>query len=120
MIADSAGKPQKVNRAAPNAPSVIYDAVAIPGGKSAATLAKSGLAVHFVNEAYRHGKPMLVFGAGAKLLDAAGVPQKLADGSDDPGLLLAGTGVAGEALGGFIEALAKHRHVERAMNPSPV
>jgi hypothetical protein len=29
MITDSAGKPQKVNRAAPNAPSVIYDAVCI-------------------------------------------------------------------------------------------
>jgi hypothetical protein len=28
MITGSAGKPQKVNRAAPNAPSVIYDAVA--------------------------------------------------------------------------------------------
>ncbi|HEY4136351.1 MAG TPA: catalase, partial [Alphaproteobacteria bacterium] len=54
-ISDSAGKPQKVNRAAPNAPSVLYDAAVVLGGKSAGALAVSGLAIHFVNEAYRHG-----------------------------------------------------------------
>lgn len=41
-ITDSAGEAQKVNRAAPNAPSVVYDAVVIPGGASAAELAKPG------------------------------------------------------------------------------
>ena len=35
MIADSTGNPQKVNRAAANAPSVIYDAVVVLGGSSA-------------------------------------------------------------------------------------
>ena len=31
-VIDAAGKPLTVNRAAPNAPSVIYDAVLIPPG----------------------------------------------------------------------------------------
>jgi catalase len=70
MITDSAGKPQKVNRAAPNAPSVIYDAVVVLGGSSAAALAKSGLAIHFLNEAYRHGKPIAAISNGSVLLDA--------------------------------------------------
>jgi catalase len=33
IITDSTGKPQKVNRADPNAPSVIYDAVVVLGGE---------------------------------------------------------------------------------------
>jgi catalase len=41
-ITDSAGRPQKVSRAAPNAPSVVYDAVVVLGGASAAVLAESG------------------------------------------------------------------------------
>ena len=53
-VTDFGGKPQKVNRAAANAPSVIYDAVVVPGGASAAELAESGLAIHFINEAFRH------------------------------------------------------------------
>ena len=38
-ITDSIGKPQKVGRAAPNAPSVVYDAAIVLGGTSAAELA---------------------------------------------------------------------------------
>ena len=121
IVQGDAGAPLHVEISFETAPSVLFDALVIPDGDAAAqTLGAVGPVRDFVRDQYRHGKPMLVFGAGAKLLDAAGVPQKLADGSDDPGLLLAGTGVAGEALGGFIKAVAKHRHVERAMNPSPV
>ena len=32
----TSGKPMKVNRAAPNAPSVVYDAVFVPAGVGAA------------------------------------------------------------------------------------
>jgi catalase len=47
----------------------VYDAVVVLGGASAAVLAESGLAIHFVNEAYRHGKPIAAVGNGALLLD---------------------------------------------------
>ena len=45
------GRELKVDRPAPNAPSVIYDAVVIPGG-SAEILAKQALVVQFVREAF--------------------------------------------------------------------
>jgi catalase len=69
----TSGKPMKVNRAAPNAPSVIYDAVFVPAGMGAA-LAAQPLARRFVHEAYRHGKPIAVAPDAERLLEAAGVP----------------------------------------------
>lgn len=54
---DAATKPLPVNRAAPNAPSVIYDAVLIPPGV-AAGLATMPIAQRFIDEAFRHGKPI--------------------------------------------------------------
>ena len=71
-VATSA-KPMKVNRAAPNAPSVVYDAVFVPAGVGAA-LAAQPLAQRFVHEAFRHGKPIAVAPDGEALLEAAGVP----------------------------------------------
>ena len=52
-ITCSLGKTVKVDRPAVNAPSVIYDAVAVPGGRSAVRLAKTGLALAFVAEAFK-------------------------------------------------------------------
>jgi catalase len=69
----TAGKPVKVNRAAPNAPSVVYNAVLVPPGVGEA-LAGMTLAQRFVHEAYRHGKPIAVATDGEPLLTAAGVP----------------------------------------------
>lgn len=111
-ITDSAGEAQKVNRAAPNAPSVVYDAVVIPGGTSAAALAKSGLAIHFVNEAYRHGKPIAAIGDGARLLDACALGQA---GAQD-GVIV---GEAAETTGGLISALLQHRFPRRLIAGVP-
>ena len=69
----TSSKPMKVNRAAPNAPSVVYDAVFVPAGVGAA-LAAQPLAQRFVHEAYRHGKPIAVAPDVERLLEAAGVP----------------------------------------------
>jgi catalase len=111
-ITDSAGKTQKVNRAAPNAPSVVYDAVVIPGGNSAAALATSGLAIHFVNEAYRHGKPIAAIGEGARLLEACSLGGAgAADG------VIVGDGKA--AADGLIAALLQHRFPRRRIAAVP-
>ncbi len=72
-ITCSNGAPEPVNRAAPNAASVLYDAVVVLGGASAKALSASGLAINFVSEAFRHGKPIAALGDGAKLLKAAGL-----------------------------------------------
>ncbi|MDQ2860178.1 MAG: catalase [Pseudomonadota bacterium] len=111
-VTDSAGKSQTVNRAQPNAPSVVYDAVIVPGGASAAVLAKSGLAVHFVNEAYRHGKPIAAIGGGKALLDACAIgPAKAVDGVI--------VGDAKAAIDGLIAALKRHRFPRRAIAGVP-
>jgi catalase len=108
-ITDSAGKAQKVNRAAPNAPSVVYDAVIAPGGVPDA--ASDGLAIHFVNEAFRHGKPIAAIGGGSALLDAASFP------ADADGV------VSGEkaksVLDDFVEALKQHRFPQRDISSVP-
>src|SRR5580704_9414702 len=112
MITDSAGKPQKVNRAAPNSPSVIYDAVVVPGGSSAAALAKSGLAVHFLNEAYRHGKPIAAISDGSLVLDACSLGEaKAQDG------VIVGDGA--NAIDGLIAALLQHRFPRRLIAGVP-
>jgi catalase len=112
MITDSAGKFQKVNRAAPNAPSVIYDAVVVPGGSSAAALAKSGLAIHFLNEAYRHGKPIAAIGDGSLLLEAC----SLGEAQPQDGVIV---GEAAIAIDGLIAALLQHRFPRRLIAGVP-
>ena len=111
-ITDSAGEAQKVNRAAPNAPSVVYDAVVIPGGTSAAALAKSGLAIHFVNEAFRHGKPIAAIGNGLLLLDACA----LAEAKPQDGVIV---GEGADAIDGLIAALMHHRFPRRLIAGVP-
>jgi catalase len=109
-ITDSRGKAQKVNRAAPNAPSVVYDGAVVPGGDSAAVLAKSGLAIHFVNEAFRHGKPLAFLPGGEPVLQASGFAD--ADAED-------GVAIGGDAVEAFIEAMHQHRFPRRAIEAVP-
>ena len=113
MIEDSAGKPQKVNRAAPNAPSVVFDAVIVPGGASAAANAKSGLAIHFINEAFRHGKPIAAVGDGVLLLDAA----NLSATGPEVGVVVGAK--AKESLEAFVSAIKQHRFPRRVISTVP-
>ncbi len=108
-ITCSLGKSVKVDRPAPNAPSVIYDAVAVPGGASAAKLAKTGLALAFLAEAFKHGKPMVFVGDAAALIGAAHLPVPKA-GAPEQGVM---AGDAPAALKALVEGLKKHRFTNR-------
>lgn len=67
-----------VDRAYTTVSSVLYDAVALPGGgDAAASLARDGEARHFVLEAYKHAKAIAAVGAATSLLDAPGLPGPL-------------------------------------------
>ena len=112
MIADSEGNPQKVNRAAPNAPSVIYDAAVVLGGSSAGALAKSGLAIHFLNEAYRHGKPIAAIGDGSLVLGAC----SLGDAKAQDGVIV---GEDANVIHDLIAALLQHRFPRRRIAGVP-
>jgi catalase len=102
-------------------PSVLFDALAIPGGRAAAkALANVGPALDFIKDQYRHAKPILVLGAGRDLLEGAGVPAALPSGAPDPGVLVGDDWTAEEALPEFVKAIASHRHYPREMDPPGV
>jgi len=101
-------------------PAVLYDALAVPGGHQAMqALGNLGHALEFIKDQYRHCKPILALGDGQALVENAGVPARLESGEPDPGLLLLDED-ATAALPKFIEAIAKHRHFEREIDPPGV
>lgn len=62
-------------------PSVLFDAVVVPDGeRAAAELAALGHAREFLRDQFRHGKAILMLGAGERVVAEAGVPVN--DGSD--------------------------------------
>jgi catalase len=99
-------------------PSVMFDAVFIPGGRaSVAALKVYGNAVHFVSEAYKHSKAIAAFGEGRELLAAAG-----ALGTQRSSGAAAGVSVADDAAvlaRTFISDISVHRHWERATQATP-
>ena len=102
-------------------PSVLFDAVAVPDGKAAAkTLGNVGHALEFLKDQYRHAKPILALGAGADLVENAGVPATLPSGARDPGMLIGRQALAQKVLPDFVKAIARHRHHEREMDPPAV
>jgi catalase len=106
-VIDAATKSLHVNRAAPNAPSVIYDAVLIPPGV-AEGLAAMPIAHRFIDEAFRHGKPI------AAAEDARALLVKLG--------LEGGEGVVigdGKLAALLLDSLAQHRFPRRVSNLAP-
>jgi catalase len=115
------GEPIEVDATFETLPSVLFDALVVPGGPAAIkALANLGHAVEFIKDQYRHAKPILVLGKGRDLLEGAGVPPALPSGAPDPGVLVGEHWTAAEALAEFIKALASHRHYEREMDPPGV
>ncbi|MDQ2821132.1 MAG: catalase [Pseudomonadota bacterium] len=98
-------------------PSVTYDAVVLLGG---AGLSKDPRVLDFVRDQYRHGKPILALGAGEQLLDVAGLPRMLPDGSADPGLIVAGGANVAAPFAAFERALSQHRVHARETDPPRV
>ncbi|REL37987.1 catalase [Rhodohalobacter sp. SW132] len=100
--------------------SIMFDAVFIPGGKeSVEALKENGNAVHFVNEAYKHCKPIAAVAEGVSFLKVCRLPGVTlpGPGSDEV------TNVKGIVAGNsdnlesftkeFIRAIAQHRHWDR-------
>ena len=107
----SDGTSVKVDRPAPNAPSVIYDAVFIPGGDGAAAVGKVGLAVHFVSEAFAHGKPIAALDGASAVLAKAHVDTNAAG-------VVSGTDAA-TVVGSFVKAMYQHRFPMRDKDMVP-
>ncbi|GAA1986835.1 catalase [Catenulispora subtropica] len=114
------GSGLEVDTALPTTASVLYDAVLVPGGEGTVrALAESPDARRFVEEAYRHGKPIGVLDNAAELLSGISGADLAPDveGSgvrSRQGLVAA---VSEGDLSGFrdafVEALAAHRFPDR-------
>ena len=111
FVASSSGQQLPVDHTFATMPSVMFDAVLVPGGASCAqALLANGDAVRFVLEAYRHCKPVCVIGEAAELLRVREVltPETAAAagvvlGKNDPG-------TRNELAQAFIAAIGRHRH----------
>jgi catalase len=120
-IASLRGDEFAVDATAETTPAVLYDALAIPGGKDAAQeMAQWGHALEFVKEQYRHCKPILALGDAREMLDKAGVSLELPTGGPDRGLVVRGDDAVAAAIDEFVKAIAAHRHFARQADPSPV
>ncbi|WP_028695811.1 catalase HPII [Pseudomonas cremoricolorata] len=98
------GKQLKVDASMEGMPSVMIDGLWVPAGKAAHdALANSGLAKHFLLEAYKHLKPMGLAAEGKALLTTLGL-------KEDKGLLLGDDKKAVEAL---VAVLKEHRVWDR-------
>jgi catalase len=114
-VASSSGQQLPVDHTFANMPSVMFDAVLVPGGASAAqALRQDGEAVHFVLEAFKHGKALCIIGESIELLQAVGLGQPDAPaiagvivGKNEPTTRL-------QLAQEFITAIGKHRHWNRA------
>jgi catalase len=119
-VATASGRQLPVDCTLTTTPSVMFDAVVVPGGSDCnATLAACGDAVHFVLEAYKHGKTICAINEGAQLLATLGfaIGKNLdVTTSPTPGVLLADArrSVEGELSKEVMSAMALHRHWERA------
>ena len=118
-VSTSTGRQLVVDHTFANMPSVMFDAVLIPGGKSSSlTLSGLGDAIHFVLEAYKHCKTICAINSGAQLLGSLGF--SLAEDSQTVQTPASGVIIAdarkvldGQVSQDFIAALALHRHWDR-------
>jgi catalase len=103
---DASGASVAVDHTIVSMPSVVYDAVFLPGGAAAVTaLRADGDAVHFVAEAFKHAKAIAVAGDGVNLLRAAGIDEEASGIVDADGR---------DGVRHFIAAIASHRAWDRA------
>ena len=119
-VSTANGKQLAVDHTFGNMPSIMFDAVLIPGGAQSATaLCAMGEAVHFVLEGYKHCKTICALNEGAQLLASLGLTA--GKNAEQVALPAAGVLVAdarkvaeGEISQAFIAAIAQHRHWDRA------
>lgn len=105
-IQSATGDAVPVNQSLLTTASVLYDAVYVPGGAdSVNALQGSGDALHFIQEAFKHYKPVAASGEGADFFQAAGI-------AAEPGVV---TGENGAITSAFLEAIGQHRFWDRQL-----
>jgi catalase len=112
------GEPLEIDATLENSPSVLFDALVLPGGAEAVEgLCLDGRMLEFVKDQYRHCKTILALGDSSKILTKAGIALTLPSGDVDPGLLIDGQEGNEANAQSFIAAIGRHRHIERDRDP---
>ena len=102
--------------------SIMYDAVFVPGGAaSVSALSGDGDAIHFMNEAFRHAKPISALGEGIELLLVSSIRGVTLAGAGAPDEVVCDKGVVTARsapdrrtfIDGLVQAIAAHRHWDR-------
>lgn len=107
----------RVDRSLLTTPSVLYDAVYVPGGaNSAATLQADPDAVHFLNQAFKHCKAIAADSGALQVLEETYFNKKLPESNSEETVNREGIvmGDNAEVLANqFIDAIKLHRFWER-------
>jgi catalase len=120
MLESAEGELVEVEMSFVTTQSVLYDAVFVPGGRHIDMLKMQGDAVNFINEAFKHCKPIGAAGEGVDFLRSTniqGVRLQEPDSQEqvriDRGVVTSKSGVGGEFPDAFMQAIAQHRHWNR-------
>jgi catalase len=117
MISSTDGQEVEVQQTFLTSASVLFDAIYVPGGtKSIDTLKMDEEVLNFINEAFRHYKPIAASGEGVSLLMQSGL--KGVDLSQANGKVSAETGIVTSRDAAdmemfskaFIDSIKEHRH----------
>jgi len=98
--------------------SVLFDAVYVPGGDASVEgLKREPEAINFVNEAYKHCKPIAGTGAGvgllARSLGEGFTEADITEEQVNEGVITSRAGQISKVAAAFIAAIAQHRFWER-------
>jgi catalase len=120
MLESAEGELLEVDMSFLTTQSVLYDAVFVPGGRHIDTLKMQGDALNFINEAFKHCKPIGAAGEGIEFLQSTNIQGVRLQGTDsqeavtvDRGVVTSKSGVGGEFPDAFMQAIAQHRHWNR-------
>ncbi|AMR26503.1 catalase HPII [Hymenobacter psoromatis] len=99
--------------------SALFDAVYVAGGADSVNMLKQDAdAVRFVNEAFRHCKPLAAAAEGVELLEAAAYPGAT-DIMEAEGVVTSTTAKGADLTKSFIKAIAHHRFWSRELKAMP-
>jgi catalase len=117
-ITDNTGQTIKVDHSFLTFSSVLVDAIFVPSGeKSVLTLKRTPRAVHFIDEAFLHCKPIATEGSASELVDITYVKNYRRSKREDFDLeqlgLINGDSSQSDLAKKFIKAIGNHRFFER-------
>jgi catalase len=128
MIKSADGQEVEVDKSYPTTASVLFDAVFVPGGReSIEKLKTQGDSIHWINETFKHCKPIAAAGDAVNFLmntDIKGVNFANGDSEKNPvsdkGVVTIGNSSDFSAFAeNFIDSIAQHRHWSRQKQQVP-